>query len=352
MTTEEAREPITIAVTGLNAIDSPGPGMAVIRSLREGLPGRIRIIGLSYESLEPGAYLHDWVDHTYQIPYPSAGTRVLLERLAHIHDRERLGLLIPNFDAELPNFIRLAPTLTAMGIASFLPTQEQFDVRAKERLRAFGEAQDLEVPDQRVVQQVDGLVAAAEALGYPLVVKGRFYEAQVAHTWEQALKAFHQLSARWGLPVIAQRFIRGTEVNVAVLGDGEGNAVSIVPMRKLYITDKGKAWAGVTLEDDALRALAARFAASTRWRGGCELEIMRSDDGRLHIMEVNPRFPAWIYLGAAAGQNQPALLARMALGESLTPLPACPAGRMFIRYAWDHVTDISEFQRLSGFGEL
>jgi carbamoyl-phosphate synthase large subunit len=352
MTIEEGREPLAIAVTGLNATDSPGPGMAVIRALREGIPGPLRIIGLSYEALEPGAYLHDWIDHTYQIPYPSAGTGILLERLAHIHARERLRLVIPNFDAELPNFIRIAPSLTAMGIASFLPSQEQFDVRAKERLKAFGEAHGLEVPDQRVVQQADGLAAAAEAMGYPLVVKGRHYEAQVAHTWEQALKAFYQLSAKWGLPVIAQRYIRGTEVNVAVLGDGEGNAVSIVPMRKLYITDKGKAWAGVTLEDDTLRELAIRFTDATRWKGGCELEIMRSDDGRMHIMEVNPRFPAWIYLSAAAGQNQPALLARLALGEAVTPLPACPAGRMFIRYAWDHVTDITEFQRLSGLGEL
>lgn len=345
-------EKLTIAVTGLNAIDSPGPGMAVIRSLREGLSADIRIIGLSYESLEPGAYLHDWVDKTYQIPYPAAGTKVLLDRLAYIHSRERLKLVIPNFDAELPNFIRIAPGLSGMGIATFLPSREQFDAREKERLNAFGKEHGLDVPDERAIHRVEGLAECAEAFGYPMVVKGRYYEATVAHTGEQAAKAFYQLSAKWGLPVIVQRFIRGTEINIAVLGDGEGNAISIIPMRKLYITDKGKAWAGVTLEDDSLTELATRFASSTRWKGGCELEIMRSEDGRLHIMEINPRFPAWIYLSAAAGQNQPALLARMALGERIAPCTGYQAGKMFIRYAWDHVTDVSEFQRLSGFGEL
>ena len=39
-----------IAVTGLNAIDSPGPGIAVIRMLREAKRFKVRIIGLSYES--------------------------------------------------------------------------------------------------------------------------------------------------------------------------------------------------------------------------------------------------------------------------------------------------------------
>ena len=60
---------ITIAVTGLNAIDSPGPGIAVIRGLKEAASFDTRIIGLAYESLEPGIYMHDLVDKTYQIPY-------------------------------------------------------------------------------------------------------------------------------------------------------------------------------------------------------------------------------------------------------------------------------------------
>ena len=65
---------LVIAVTGLNAIDSPGPGVAVIRAIRECSDFDVRIIGLSYEALEPGIYLHDLVDTTYQIPSPSVGT--------------------------------------------------------------------------------------------------------------------------------------------------------------------------------------------------------------------------------------------------------------------------------------
>ncbi len=42
---------ITVAVTGLNNIDSPGPGIPVIRALKESDAFEVRIIGLSYESL-------------------------------------------------------------------------------------------------------------------------------------------------------------------------------------------------------------------------------------------------------------------------------------------------------------
>ena len=77
---------IVIAVTALNAVDSPGPGVAVIRAIRECPDFEVRIIGLSYESLEPGLYMHDIVDKTYSIPYPSAGTDALLGRLIYIHN--------------------------------------------------------------------------------------------------------------------------------------------------------------------------------------------------------------------------------------------------------------------------
>ena len=343
--------PLTIAVTGLNAIDSPGPGVAVIRALREGLPAPIRIIGLSYEALEPGIYLHDIVDRSYQIPYPSAGAEVLRARLSYIHDRERIDLIIPNFDAELPNFIRIADKLRSMGIASFLPTPQQFDARDKINLNTFCRTHGFDVPDDRVIHRADELAACGETFGYPLVVKGRFYEATVAYTLEQAQKAFYALSGKWGLPIIVQQFIKGTEINIAVLGDGKGEAMSVVPMRKLYITDKGKAWAGVTLEDDELVAAGRKFARASNWRGGCELEIMRTDDGKLFIMEINPRFPAWIYLTAAAGQNQPAALAKMALGSQVEAFNSYQSGKVFIRYSWDHIIDISEFQRVSGLGE-
>jgi carbamoyl-phosphate synthase large subunit len=69
-------------------------------------------------------------------------------------------------------------------------------------------------------------------------------------------------------------------------------------------------------------------------------------------MEVNPRFPAWIYLTAAAGQNQPASLVRMALGEKVVPFTEYEVGKVFIRYAWDLITDIREFQKISANGEL
>ena len=343
---------LVIAITGLNAIDSPGPGVAVIRAIRECPDFEVRIVGLSYEALEPGIYMRDLVDKTYQIPYPPAGTENLLHRLKYIHEIEKLDLIIPNFDAELFSFIKLSEELGKMGIRTFLPDLEQFEARHKTMLFKIGKKQHLEIHEDRLVYQLSDLVNAEDELDYPLVIKGKYYDATIVNTQEEAQKAFYQLQVKWGLPIIAQQFIKGTEINIAILGDGKGNAISVIPMKKLYITDKGKAWAGITIEDNLFIDLAHQFIKATKWRGGCELEIMQTNEGKSYIMEVNPRFPAWIYLTAAAGQNQPAALVKMAMGEQVEPFKDYEAGKMFIRYSWDLITNVGEFQKISGMGEL
>lgn len=344
--------PLVIAVTGLNAIENPGPGVGVIRAIREGLSRPVRIIGLAYENLEPGIYMDGICDKVYQVPYPVAGPEVLFNKIRVIHEKEKIDVIIPNFDAELSNFITIAPRLKSLGIYSFLPDAEMFDARDKLNLYSFGQKHNFFVPKDKAVYNINELPPPGDEFGYPLVVKGKYYEAVISYTAEQAQKAFFAISAKWGLPIIVQQYIKGTEINIAALGDGEGNAISIIPMRKLYITDKGKAWAGITIEDESLIDLAKKFIATTHWRGGFELEIMRTVNDELYIIEINPRFPAWIYLSAGAGQNQPASLVKMAVGEKPEPFTGYAVGKLFIRYAWDLVVDLDRFQQFSAFGEL
>jgi|GEM_PF-28570 len=401
---------LNIAVTGLNAIDSPGPGVAVIRSLREAASFDVRIIGLAYESLEPGIYMHHLVDHTYMIPYPSTGTDALFARLEYIHSRENLDVIIPNFDAELYSFIKLEPRLRSMNIKMFLPTFEQFEERHKVNLSEFGSKYDIPVPFGKAIfstQEIDELfdrkknrnsisIEKSSANGrhsftdneendtagnrietnaltrkiatvhngkskvteheeefeFPVMIKGKWYDAFVANNIEQAKAYFNKISAKWGLPVVIQKFVHGTEYNVIGLGDGNGNMLAAVPMRKQYITDKGKAWAGISIDDRKLIALTEKFIRSTKWRGAFELELMKNGDNKYYLMEINPRIPAWVYLAVGVGQNIPEALVNLAIGKNVDPLPPYDVGKLFIRYSYDMIVDRSEFENLSLNGEL
>lgn len=343
---------ITIGVTGLNAIDSPGPGVSVIRGLLESTKYECRIIGLSYESLEPGIYMHDLVDKSYSIPYPSAGTRILMERLAYIQEKEQMDVIIPNFDAELFLFMKLEAELKEMGISMFLPTQKQFEERQKHNLPEFGKKYDILVPFSKTIYSTAELYGLGDEFEYPIVVKGKYYEASVAQSADQAVNYFHKISSKWGLPIIIQQFVDGSEYNITGLGDGNGNMLAAVPMRKQYITDKGKAWGGISIDDEEMIELTRHFLEQTKWKGGFELELMKSKEGKFYLLEINPRIPAWIYLAVGCGQNIPEALVALALDEKVEPYQTYDVGKMFIRYSWDMIVDVEEYQKISTLGEL
>lgn len=343
---------ITVAVSGLNNVDSPGPGIPVVRGLRESTFFEPRIVGLVYENLEPGAYMHDHVDKSYKVPYPSEGSGILMERIRDIHAKESIDVLIPNFDSELYTFMKAESELKHLGIHTFLPTLQQFEERHKSNLPEFGEKYKIKVPKSRPITRIQELKELEENYDYPMVIKGKFYDASIAYSFDQAQIYFNKIASKWGLPIVVQEYIRGTEVNVVALGDGRGNTIGAVPMKKQYITDKGKAWGGITLDDPKMLELTHDIIGQTHWRGGMELELIRTDKKELYLIEINPRLPAWVYLAVGAGQNLPEALVKLALGYPVEPFTDYTVGILFIRYSYDMICPLGDFQSLTTRGEL
>jgi carbamoyl-phosphate synthase large subunit len=129
--------------------------------------------------------------------------------------------------------------------------------------------------------------------------------------------------------------------------------IGAVAMKKMYITDKGKGWSGITIHDPALLELSKKTIAALQWKSGLELEFVKDKEtNEYHLIEINPRFPAWVYLPAAAGQNLPYALLQLALGKTVRPFTTYDIGKMFIRYSWDWITDIKQFETITVHGEL
>ena len=346
-----SRKPLTIAVTGLNATDNPGPGVGVMRALREA-GAADRLIGLAYDALDPGVYAPEIVPEVFMIPYPSQGVDAFLSRLTYVHDKVSLDVVIPTLDAELPSFIDLEPRLRSMGIGLLLPTREQFELRSKVNLAVLGERAGIPVPTTAVITDGGQLLRAHEKVPYPFFVKGVFYGATLVHNYDEAVAAFYKVVAQWGVPVILQAQVSGEEFDVVGVGDGEGGLVGAVPMKKMLLTDKGKGWAGITVKDPDLIAVAESFVEATRWRGPFEVEVMRDHQGRYHLIEVNPRFPAWCYLSAAAGVNLPGMVAELAAGRPVKANRDYDVGTMFVRISLDQVAKLGDFQRMVTLGEV
>ena len=342
----------TIAVTGLNASESPGPGVAVIRAIRKADEFDGKIVGLSYDPLDTGIYIEGICDSAYLIPYPSQGAKVLLRRVVEIHEQTPLDAIIPTLDAELPAFMAIEAELRALGIGLFLPTAESLKMCSKPMLTKLKE-QGVAVPQGKCVTDVPSLYRLAKEFTYPLVIKGRFYEADVVYSVVEAERSFRRLAAKWGLPVIVQEFLPGEEYDVVAVGDGKGGLIGAVPMRKMQLTDKGKAWGGVTISDPKLTEFVKETMARLKWRGPCELETIKSSsNGSYYLIELNPRFPAWCFLSVAAGQNLPWYVAQLALGKKVESATPYEIGVMFLRHSIDMVYPLEMFEAMTTLGEV
>lgn len=339
----------TIAVTGLKTGDNPQPGVPVIRSIRAaGFKGKI--VGFVYDSMESGIYLEDLVDEVYQMPYPSAGAEAFLERINYILSQSKIEIIIPTLDAEVILYIRLREELQKLGINTYLPSEECFLLRDKTRLATYFPPRGILVPETTLISDISPIINSKDQ--YPMMIKGRYYEAYKANNTEEALKYYYEIESRWGLPVIMQKMIPGDEYNIVIVGDGEGGMLGMVPQKKLVITDKGKGFGGVVVKNQGLEEFAQKVIGMLKWRGPCELEVMRGFDGQYYLIEINPRFPAWVRLAEGSGQNQPAAVVLKALNLPLDPLPECKTGTLFIRHAEDIITDVSVMGEVSAKSEL
>ncbi|MBS1261131.1 MAG: hypothetical protein MAG453_00452 [Calditrichaeota bacterium] len=341
-----------VAVTGLHAADNPAPGIGVIRSLKAAGDWNGTIIGLAYDVYDTGIYDPDLLDATYLVPYPNQGMDEVFARLMYVHEQARIDVLIPTLDSELGLYRKLASRLREAGIRMFIPDDEMMRARAKSNLVQFCEENGIPTPDTFVLRELGSLDDAIEKIGYPLWVKGVFYDAYLCRTRDDVLRSVEKLRVTWGLPVLLQRSISGEEFDVCALAK-RGELVGALPIRKTRVTEKGKAWAAVSLRNPELAELSAKTLSALGWSGPCELEIMQeARTKKLYLLEINPRFPAWIYLGAGAEQNLPRVLLELALGNEVEPLPPAKSGVGFVRHATDLICPLAYLEALTVGGEL
>ena len=322
-----------IGVTGFHATDNPHPGLAVVRALRQADPSW-RIVALTWDRFSTGAYAEGLIDAHALIPYPAAGPRALLKALESVVATHPLDVVIPTVDGELAHWGAIRPALRRLRVGSCLPSVAALRAREKRRLPAFGRRVGVAVPDTLVLSSAAAVARAAGTRTYPQIVKGTLVDSTVAHTPEDFRVAGWQLAEQWGYPVLAQPLVAGEEYDVAGVAR-RGELLESAVMKKLAVTNKGTAWAGVTVEEPHFVALLRRIVAALRWDGGIEAEFIAATDGALYCFEINPRLPSWIALAADAGANLPAALVRLAMGEPVEAAVAQP-GRLLARALVEH----------------
>ena len=210
----------------------------------------------------------------------------------------------------------------------------------KRLLLASGREAGFDVPDGTVCETTDQIRAAALMLGWPLVLKpitsaetgrdGRLRRANTAVVTRDDLKS--RLAEPVG-PVLVQRYLPGRVVSIGgVVMGGRLLGIAVSRYLRTWPPQAGAACCSETI--DAPKGLIDRALAVIE-QMGCqglfELEVLEHD-GRLVMLDLNPRPYGSLALAIGAGANLPALWCGALLGE--TPVGTV-AARPGVRYRWE-----------------
>jgi carbamoyl-phosphate synthase large subunit len=232
----------------------------------------------------------------------------------HIFDlcqRERIGLVVPTIDDELPIFSEARARFEAEGIRvavsdAFVTSlcNDKFATSAYLRERGVAAA-DAWLPETIPAQ-----------VRLPVFVKPRFGRGSVGAFPANDRRQLDFFLSYVPSPVV-QEFLDGTEFTIDLFCDFHGRPLSIVPRERTVIR-AGVIDRGRTVADQSLIDLALQCATVLEFRGACNIQC-RMAGGRPAIFEINPRFSGGIPLTIAAGADFPRMLVELAVGRPVEP---------------------------------
>lgn len=304
---------------------SAGRRVELLRAFRAAyttlnLPGRI--IALDIDPLAPALGVSDC---HYLVP-PSDDPDYL-DAVVAVCRRERVGLIFPLIDDDIPLLARHREAIEATGAQLAVVSPEAAAITADKWLTTqFFQRLNLATPASWLPEQFDPTSAA-----YPAFIKPRRGSAS-----NNAFRVHNEREAiffRDYVPdPIIQEYLPGPEITTDVICDGAGAILAIVSRQRIAVR-AGEVAKGVTIHDPRILEACVSIAQALPAVGPISVQCLLHA-GLPHFTEINARFGGGLPLSIAAGVDVPLLLLARAAGRpvALPPLGAYQTGLYLTRF--------------------
>jgi carbamoyl-phosphate synthase large subunit len=296
---------------------SVGRRVELLRAFRRayatlGLDGRI--VGVDIDPLAPALRECDSFFMVPRFDDPS-----FVPALVEVCKRERIGLLFPLIDPEIPVLARARHELDATGARAMVLPAEAAETTADKQATA------------ELFERIGVPVPRRSPDEFPVFVKPRSGSAGV-HTH----KAVDDDELRFWLErvpdAVVEEHLPGPEITTDVLCLEDGHVAGICSRRRIEVRS-GEVSKGVTLYDETIADHCVTIAEALDARGPITVQCLLKD-GEPRFTEVNARFGGGAPLGFAAGVESPRWLLAHAAGLplELPPLGSYERGLHMTRY--------------------
>lgn len=167
---------------------------------------------------------------------------------------------------------------------------------------------------------------------FPLIAKPRFGSASKGIQIITGPRQFKNIVSNDELYIIQEYIANHREYTVDCFIADDGRIICAVPRIRLEVVG-GEVSRTVTVHDERLEALAVTVLERLNLRGAVTLQFIEDlNDGRLMLMEINPRLGGGAVCAVHAGADIPAYILRSALGERVYTCQTWKDGTEIVRY--------------------
>jgi len=231
-------------------------------------------------------------------PAPRFATGRFIDEMLQLCKREKIQLLVPTIDTELPLYSEAKAQFAEIGTTIAISSPEAINIcEDKRQTHQWLSELGLPVPRQASIEAV---LNDPEAWSLPLITKPARGSSSVNMKRIQDLKQLANIP--YPEVMVVESLASGDEYTIDVYIDKTGKPRCAVPRMRLE-TRSGEVSKGMTIREPKLQQLAEQVAAALPGGFGCinvQIFFDREQD-TAQIIEINPRFGGGYPLSHQAG---------------------------------------------------
>jgi len=254
---------------------------------------------------------------------------VTLEDVLEIVALEQPKGVIVQFGGQTP--LKLAKALEAQGVPIIGTSPDAIDrAEDRERFQQMIQKLGLRQPDNTTVRSSEEALAAAESIGYPLVVRPSYVlggrAMEIVYREEDLLRYMRDaVQASNDSPVLLDSFLSAAiEVDVDAVCDGEqvviGAIMQHIEQAGVHSGDSACSLPPYSLDpaiQDQMREQIRQMALELGVKGLMNVQLAWQDD-MIYVIEVNPRASRTVpFVSKCIGVSLAKVAARCMVGQSL-----------------------------------
>jgi len=266
----------------------------------------VKFLGADCQTASPALQL---CDHKFWV-HPTTHRRYLSD-IRDIVKSQEVDLLVPTVDLDLKALARQRQSLTEVGCHVLVSSARVIQIcQDKRQTHKFLQKYEIDTPQTVSIQ--DQL--KCETLPYPCYVKPWDGYASRFNTLAHDRQDLEYLSRK--VPhAICQAFVTGHEFTCDVYVDMSQNVRCVVPRQRLEVRSGEVSKARVSMAKDVMQVAAQVVQCLKAGPGVITVQLIKTPESRLKVIEINPRFGGGVPLSIRAGANFPKWILQEIMGQ-------------------------------------